>query len=82
MNEGAKTCEWCGGIHGRRRCPEVRAIEFFEDGSMKRIEFVTRSDTLAQQHHHSAPLRRVASADEITEGEKRAVMRDMTRIRG
>ena len=34
-------CGWCGHYHGPR-CPEVRAIEYHEDGfTIKRVEFVT-----------------------------------------
>jgi len=31
-------CRWCGRDHGDR-CPEVRTIEYFLDGSVKRVEF-------------------------------------------
>lgn len=29
-------CRWCGMIHGPR-CPEVKAIEYFQDGTVKRV---------------------------------------------
>ncbi len=36
-------CRWCGVIHGPT-CPTVKAIEFFPDGSVKRVEFKTAAD--------------------------------------
>jgi hypothetical protein len=30
-------CRWCGETH--LRCPEVSAIEYHPDGSVKRVEF-------------------------------------------
>ena len=33
------TCRWCGNLHGPQ-CPNVRAIEFYQDGvTVKRVEF-------------------------------------------
>ena len=35
------TCRLCGGYgHGLFRCPKVLALEFHEDGSLRRIEYV------------------------------------------
>jgi hypothetical protein len=36
-------CKWCGMIHGPR-CPSVKAIEYFPDGTIKRVEFMTPAD--------------------------------------
>ncbi len=33
-------CPHCGGWHTNKRCPEVRAIEYHPDGSIKRVEYV------------------------------------------
>ena len=33
-----KTCEHCGLLH-EHTCPRVRVIEYYQDGSVKRIEF-------------------------------------------
>ena len=41
----ATECPYCGKFHGSR-CPEVRAIEYFKDGTVKRVEFVTPGDWL------------------------------------
>jgi hypothetical protein len=41
MNE--KKCEFCGTIHGPR-CPSVKAIEYYPDGKIKRIEYITPAD--------------------------------------
>ena len=39
------TCRWCGLIHtGNGICPTVKAIEYFEDGQIKRVEFKTPAD--------------------------------------
>lgn len=32
-------CGYCGMIHGPR-CPSVQAIEYYPDGTVKRVEFV------------------------------------------
>ncbi len=37
-------CRYCGKSHGVR-CPEVKAIEYAEDGvTVRRVEFVTAAD--------------------------------------
>lgn len=36
-------CRWCGMVHGVR-CPSVKAIEYHQDGSVKRVEFLTGVD--------------------------------------
>lgn len=33
------SCRWCGFFHGAR-CPQVAALEFSPDGTVKRVEFV------------------------------------------
>jgi hypothetical protein len=39
----AQSCRWCGGLHGVQ-CPSVKAIEYHQDGSVKRVEFKSASD--------------------------------------
>jgi hypothetical protein len=34
----AGKCQWCGMIHVAR-CPLVRALEYFDNGMLKRVEF-------------------------------------------
>lgn len=34
------TCQYCGAIHAGR-CPAVAAIEYYPDGSVKRVEFLS-----------------------------------------
>ena len=34
---------WCGEIHVAH-CPLVKAFEFYKDGKMKRVEFLTPMD--------------------------------------
>ena len=37
--EPQRSCQWCGRYHPGR-CPEVKSLEFFQNGMVKRIEFV------------------------------------------
>ncbi len=39
-------CRFCGKSHGVR-CPEIKAIEYHENGAIKRIEYLTPSDYYA-----------------------------------
>lgn len=39
----ARECRWCGMIHGPK-CPSVKAMEFYSDGSVKRVEFFGPND--------------------------------------
>ena len=32
-------CRWCNGIYLDDRCPCVKKIKYFKDGSVKRVEF-------------------------------------------
>lgn len=41
--ERTMTCEYCDQTHGKR-CPSVKAIEYFENGQVKRVEFMTPMD--------------------------------------
>jgi hypothetical protein len=36
-------CAFCDGYHGGR-CPHVKSIEYYKDGSVKRVEFLTPND--------------------------------------
>jgi len=36
-------CKHCGNTH-ETRCPLVKSIEYFEDGTIKRIEYMTPAD--------------------------------------
>lgn len=37
------SCQWCGMIHlGSGICPDVKAIEYYPDGAIKRVEFYRR----------------------------------------
>lgn len=37
-------CPWCAGLHGDRKCPLVKALEFHESGSIRRVEFFAPID--------------------------------------
>lgn len=39
-------CMRCGQDHLIPACPEVKAIEFHEDGALRRVEFLTPADML------------------------------------
>lgn len=43
---GNEPCPHCGMTHATT-CPKIKAIEYFEDGSVKRVEFMTTADYLA-----------------------------------
>ena len=34
-----EVCRWCGSLHGHL-CPAVKALEYYPDGTVKRVEFV------------------------------------------
>lgn len=36
--EGKKACEYCGGIH-LRACRRVKTIEYYRDGTLRRVIF-------------------------------------------
>jgi hypothetical protein len=36
-------CRFCGKVHGVQ-CPSVKAIEYFETGEVKRVEFMMPHD--------------------------------------
>lgn len=38
-----RECQWCGVHHGPH-CPLVKSIEYFQDGTVKRVEFLTPAD--------------------------------------
>ncbi len=35
----APRCPRCGGTHRLEQCPQVKSIEYYEDGSVRRVEF-------------------------------------------
>ena len=37
-------CPYCGSFPHQGVCPSVKAIEYFQDGSIKRVEFKTPID--------------------------------------
>ncbi len=43
------TCPYCNGIHAGV-CPRVKAIEYHENGNVKRVEFLTPGDYMAPLH--------------------------------
>ena len=37
---GSLSCQWCGMIHASTGvCPMVKALEYYPDGTLKRVEF-------------------------------------------
>ena len=45
------TCKWCGETH-RGTCPRVRTIEYYETGTVKRVEFITASLSKREEPRH------------------------------
>jgi len=43
MTTQITNCQFCGKDHGKR-CPDVRAIEYHENGVIRRVEFMTPRD--------------------------------------
>ena len=39
-------CHYCAGIHPGVRCPAVKAIDYYPNGTIKRVEFVGPPPTL------------------------------------
>ena len=37
-------CQWCGLIHTASFCPMVKALEYYPDGTLKRVELKTAAD--------------------------------------
>mgnify|MGYP001594088586 CR=1 FL=1 len=37
-------CQWCGMSGHTGICPTIKAIEYFEDGQIKRVEFKVPAD--------------------------------------
>ncbi len=48
------TCGWCGVIHGPR-CPLVKAMEYHQDGTLKRVEFFAPNDYPTHQQLWTLP---------------------------
>ena len=42
-------CGWCAGLHEGTVCPMVKAIEYHENGTLKRVEFKTPADYAPMQ---------------------------------
>jgi hypothetical protein len=59
--DAARKCQWCGHTHGDL-CPHVKAFEYHESGSLKRVEFFTPND-----HVHPELLE---AARRIAEGQR------------
>jgi hypothetical protein len=56
MADTLKTCPYCGNIH-QSVCPRVKAFEYHQDGTIKRVEFHAGapSFTPAQWPSYPAP---------------------------
>lgn len=46
MTTQITNCQYCGKDHGKR-CPEVKTIEYNENGTIRRVEFTIPSDYMA-----------------------------------
>ena len=41
---GTVECCWCGEQHSSKKCPFVKALEFWETGPVRRVEFFTSAE--------------------------------------
>lgn len=57
-------------------CPEVRAFEYFENGAIRRVEFVTPGDRHPPRIDYSIPRER---SRELTQAERDQIARDVFR---
>jgi hypothetical protein len=48
-------CRWCGGFHNSI-CPTIKAMEYYPDGTVKRVEFKPAQD-------YAAPLDMLAPVE-------------------
>jgi hypothetical protein len=42
------TCRYCGAIHTLEMCPKIREIEYYQDGSVKRVSLMRPVDYIAR----------------------------------
>lgn len=40
----SEKCKWCGQEHEVPTCPAIKSIEYFQDGTVKKVEFKTAAD--------------------------------------
>lgn len=40
-----KSCQHCGNVHAGQ-CPRVKAVEYYRDGSVKRVEYHAPTDAI------------------------------------
>lgn len=50
MAEEEKHCIRCNGNHALIECSWVKAVEFYETGDIKRVEFLTPADAGGDNH--------------------------------
>lgn len=48
-NEKMAKCQTCGCDHGETKCFMIKAFEYYPDGKLKRIEYLTPADMQPQQ---------------------------------
>lgn len=42
LQDDTGACGWCGKRHGAQ-CPAIKAMEFYDDGTIRRVEFFPES---------------------------------------
>lgn len=55
MGTQITNCQFCGQDHGVQ-CPAVKAIEYFENGKVKRVEFKSAADYMVPFNPLGPPL--------------------------
>lgn len=54
-------CAYCGKDHEPEQCPRIKAIEYYEDGQIKRVEFYDKEypgiEEMLKRYQNINPLR-------------------------
>ena len=50
MQGEGTACRYCGQVHADRVCPLIRAMDFYESGALKRVEFFEQKTEQSCQH--------------------------------
>jgi len=62
--ENLQRCRWCSGWHPHMVCPHIAMIEYFENGTIKRIEVRDRSQGTFDQVFYSEDQVEAALAED------------------
>ena len=61
-----ENCEYCGGaIRHVGMCPRIAAIEYHENGSIKRVEFVAAQPIVRETYPNNGGIKSVTVKHEL-----------------